>query len=427
MSMWTRRAAIARGASLVAVGTTVMNAAVYLFTLLAARRLGPEAYSAVAALMGVVLVVNVLALGVQATTARRVAQRDGPAVEPTMLATARRAAFVLGLICLALSPVASTVLRLDSWLTAATVAVTAAALTVTGAQLGILQGRRDWRAFAILSVAMGAGRLVVGGAAIALWPTTLGAMTGVALGAIVPIVVGHRLTRARSTTSPGSALPADPSGRAPIGLLREVAHDSHTLLAFFALTQVDVFAARVTLPADEAGNYASGLILSKAVLFLPTFVTVMAFPALARRAGHRHLHLLGLAVIFVIGLVAVGATLLAPDLALVFVGGEAYSAVAEDLWLFAVLGTVTAMIQLLVQTALARTHRRAVWWIWGAFILVVAGLPLVGTGHELLLFVLAVDAVLLALLVWVTWSDAVDADTLDAPLRGDDKQAEVPS
>ena len=71
--MWTRRAAIARGASLVAVGTTVMNAAVYLFTLLAARRLGPEAYSAVAALMGVVLVVNVLARGVQATAARRVA------------------------------------------------------------------------------------------------------------------------------------------------------------------------------------------------------------------------------------------------------------------------------------------------------------------------------------------------------------------
>jgi O-antigen/teichoic acid export membrane protein len=346
-----------------------------------------------------------------------------------MLATARRAAMVLGMICLALSPVASAVLRLDSWLTAATVAVTAAALTVTGAQLGILQGRRDWRSFALLSVAMGAGRLLVGGVAIALWPTPLGAMTGVALGALVPILVGHRLTRAPLTTVPGPvvAAPAPARGRAPVGLLREVAHDSHTLLAFFALTQVDVFAARVALPADEAGTYASGLILSKAVLFLPTFVTVMAFPALARRAGHRHLHLLGLAVILAIGLVAVGATLLAPDLALVFVGGEAYSAVADDLWLFAVLGTVTAMIQLLVQTALARTHRRAVWWIWGAFALVVAGLPLIATGHGLLLLVLTVDAVLLALLVWVTWSDAIEAESLDAPLRGDDEQVDLPA
>ena len=57
------------------------------------------------------------------------------------------------------------------------------------------------------------------------------------------------------------------------------------MLAFFALTQVDVFAARVMLPSQEAGVYASGLILTKAVLFLPTFVTVMAFPTLARRTG----------------------------------------------------------------------------------------------------------------------------------------------
>ena len=43
-----------------------------------------------------------------------------------------------------------------------------------------------------------------------------------------------------------------------------------------------------------------------------------------------------------------------------------YAAVEPDLWLFAVLGTVAAMIQLLVQTALARSHRSAAWWVWAA-------------------------------------------------------------
>ena len=52
-------------------------------------------------------------------------------------------------------------------------------------------------------------------------------------------------------------------------------------------------------------------------------------------------------------------------------------------------------------------------------VLVVAGLPLIGTGHSLLLLVLGVDAVLLAVLVRVTWSDAVEAATLEAPLDGD--------
>ena len=181
----------------------------------------------------------------------------------------------------------------------------------------------------------------------------------------------------------------------PAAILREVLHDSHTLLAFFALTQVDVFVARATLPASESGLYAAGLILAKGVLFLPTFVTVMAFPALARRGGHRHLHLIGLAIVAAIGGVAVVGALLFPGLALVFVGGPAYAAVEPDLWLFALLGTVTAMLQLLVQTALARGHRSAVWWMWGALGLVLVALPLVYTGHALLPLVLAVGRGLL--------------------------------
>ncbi len=390
---------------LVAVGMTAMNVAAYAFTLVAARRLGPEGYSVVAALMGVVLVVNVLALGVQATTARHVArQADDPRVAAGMVRTALRSAMALGALCLALSPVAAVLLHLDSWVTAATVAVTAAALTVMGAQLGILQGRRSWRAFAGLSLTTGAGRLVVGGAAVVLWPTPLGAMTGVAVGALVPLLVGRRLIRPRAADSaPGSTGSVEPER--PGGTLRDLLHDSHTLLAFFALTQVDVFAARVMLSAGEAGVYASGLILTKAVLFLPTFVTVMAFPTLARRTGPRHLHLAGLAVVFSIGLVAVAGTLAMPRLALAFVGGREYAAVQPDLWLFAVLGTVIAMIQLLVQTALARAHRSAVWWVWGALATVLAVVPFVTTGHALLLLMLAVDTVLLAVLVRVTWAD----------------------
>ncbi len=189
-----------------------------------------------------------LALGVQATTARHVAQHgDDPRVAAEMVRTAVRSALALGALCLVLSPVAAVLLHLDSWLTAATVAVTAAALTVTGAQLGILQGHRSWRAFAGLSLTTGAGRLLVGGAAVLLWPTPLGAMTGVALGAVGPLLVGRRLTRpaagAAPATEAGTTAPARPRGT-----LRDLAHDSHTLLAFFALTQ----RRRLARPGDAA-------------------------------------------------------------------------------------------------------------------------------------------------------------------------------
>jgi O-antigen/teichoic acid export membrane protein len=273
---------------------------------------------------------------------------------------------------------------------------------VTGAQLGLLQGGGRWRDFAVLSVASGAGRLVLGAAGILVSPTPLGAMSGVALGAVVPVLVGHRLAHvARS-----GAGPAEPWR--DVG--REVMHASHTLLAFFALTQADVFVARAVLPATESGLYAAGLIITKAVLFLPTFVTVMAFPALSRRGGRRHLHHLGLLLVLAIGLVAVAGVLLLPGLALAFVGGPAYAQVQPYLWLFAVLGTLGAMLQLLVQTALARRHRWAVAWVWLALGSVVAAAPFVGSGRQLLLVVLTVAVALLAALVVVTWSDEVQAD-----------------
>jgi hypothetical protein len=233
-------------------------------------------------------------------------------------------------------------------------------------------------------------------------------MAGVALGALVPVAVG-------------AALVADPSHASPrrvsaVVVGREVLHDSHLLLAFFALTQVDVFVARATLPTAEAGLYASGLILAKAVLFLPTFVTVLAYPMLARRGRHRHVHHRGLLIILAIGLVAVCGVLVLPDLGLAFVGGAAYAAVRDELWVFATLGTATALVQLLVQTAVARQHRTAVAWVWGALAAVLVGVPFVEDGRGLLLLVLAVDVALLAVLLVVTWADdpAVPAEEDDA-------------
>jgi O-antigen/teichoic acid export membrane protein len=349
--------------------------------------------------MGVVLVANVVAMGVQATTARHVASGGDASDTSALLATGRRAGLTLALAALALSPVLARVFHLDSWLTAATIAVTSGALAVAGSQLGLLQGAQRWRGFALLSVAFGVGRLLGGGVALWVSPTPLAAMTGVAVGALVPVGVGRLLLRAEAAPGARTSVPLRT-------LTTEVLHDTHVLLAFFVLTQADVFIARATLPPAESGLYAAGLILAKAVLFLPTFVAVVAYPALARRGGRRHIHHVGLLLVLAIGLVTVAGVLLFPQLALAFVGGPAYAPVQPDLWLFALLGTVAAMVQLLVQTALARRHRGAVWWVWGALAVLAVGVVFVANGHELLLLVLTVDTALLAVLLGVTWSDA---------------------
>ena len=91
----------------------------------------------------------------------------------------------------------------------------------------------------------------------------------------MPVVVGVVALRrpGRQRPRPGHRAPT-PTGWAQGGVLREVVHNSQALLAFFALSNADVIVARNVLDEHDAGLYAGGLILTKAVLFLPQFVVV---------------------------------------------------------------------------------------------------------------------------------------------------------
>ncbi len=147
--------------------------------------------------MGVLLVVNVLSLGLQATGARRVsaAPESLPQIEHEVLGTSYSSALLLGLVVLLASPVIAIVLHLDSWAPAALVAVTAVPLSVMGGQAGILQGERRWGPLAGIYLAVGLGRLGFGTVALLIDKNTTGAMVGVTIGAFVPVVIGWHALR----------------------------------------------------------------------------------------------------------------------------------------------------------------------------------------------------------------------------------------
>jgi hypothetical protein len=110
-----------------------------------------------------------------------------------------------------------------------------------------------------------------------------------------------------------------------------------------------------------------------------------------------------LLLVGVLGAVGVMAVYFFRRLALVFVGGSAYSEVSGRLWLFALLGTILSMLQLLVYAVLARSGRRPVLLVWSAFaVVLVVGLTTSGV-TPLLTLVLACD---IALLVGLLLTDA---------------------
>jgi O-antigen/teichoic acid export membrane protein len=367
--------------------------AAYAYNIFASYQLGPQSYGAVASLLNVLLVLIVLALGLQATAARRIATTTEERHQMThvIVATSLRAALALSGICLLLSPALSVMLNLDSWWPAALIALAVFPLTLAGGQAGIFQGEQRWLHLGMMYLAIGLGRLVAGWACLLVNKSITAAMIGVALGALLPAGLGWWFLRGRSQHRP-KVVPEES------GFTREALTNSHALFAFFALTSIDIVIARSVFSSTYAGWYAGGVLLAKAVLFLPQFVLVVAFPKMSEGADAR-IYLKALAVISTLGLAAVLGTFLFPNLALTFVGGERYRTIAEILPIFAALGAALSMIQLLVYQVVAKQHGRSVWLLWAACTAVGASAMVVSTPTGLVAWVLIVDLITLAFLV----------------------------
>jgi O-antigen/teichoic acid export membrane protein len=399
------------GSSGIAVAMAVMNVATYGYTIVAARLLGPRGYGAFAAVMGVLLVVGVLQLGLQATGARRIASTPGDVaeIERTVMRVTYRSALVLALASLALAPVINAALHLESLPTAALVALVAYPMTVMGGQAGVLQGERRWFPLALLYIAAGVPRMLVGTALLVWQPTEFLAVLGVAVGFVAPVLVGwaalRRSSHRRSTEISGAH--DDKS------IFSEMARNSHALLAFFALSNADVILARSVLDRHDSGLYAGGLILVKAVLFLPQFVVVVAFPSMSAEGERRRVLLKSIALVLGLGVVGTVAAWALSGVALVFIGGAEYAEIQHRLWLFAVLGTLLSTIQLLVYSVVARQSRWSVYLIWLSLLLLLAAATQVDTVTGLLTAVCLVDGSLFLVLLGTSLWRLRNAPVLD--------------
>ncbi len=389
----TRRTRRSDG-SAVAIATSVMNVATYGFTMLAARVIGPSEYGAFVACLSLLVVVQVVALGLQATAARRIATDLGhvATIEAAILRLTTKVSLAIGLLLVLLVPVVDALLDLESLLTATLVALAAVPLTLAGGQAGILQGERRWGALALFYVAGGVPRLLVGTSLILWRPEATSAVLGVGIGYVFPLLVGWWALRHRRTPGAGAA---EHTSRA---MLAETVHNAQVLFAFFALSSVDIVLARQVLSEHDAGLYAAGLIMAKVMLFLPQFIVVVAFPDMATPEGRQRALVRSLLLVGVLGCLAIGAARLLSGLAMVFVGGADFGEVEDLLWVFAVLGTVLAMLQLQVYAVLARQARRSVLLVWGALAALVVLALRAESVAGLVTTVVGVDAALLVVL-----------------------------
>ncbi|MEZ0580906.1 lipopolysaccharide biosynthesis protein [Nocardioides sp. MH1] len=386
-----------RSSAGIAIATAVMSIGTYAFQMVAARLLGPSDYGAVASMMALLMVLSVVQLGLQATAARRIAAapEDVGAIEQTILGTTWRAALALGALTLLASPLVWWLLRLDGLLSAVLLALCVVPVTVMGGQAGVLQGERRWLPLGLVYLSVGVPRVVIGGGALLVSATEASAIAGVLVASWIPVLIGTWVLRNRVHADIVTA--HDRHVRRDVR--REAAASSIALLAFLALSNLDVVVARNVLDDHQAGLYAGGLIVTKAVLFLPQFAVVILFPSMSTAGESRAAVLRGLAFLTGLGAACVAGTYVLSDLALVFVGGSEYDDVQSKLWLFAVLGGLLSVLQLLVYAGLAKRGRSTKYLVFlGVAALIGLG-SLAGSLTQLAVTVAAVDVVVVGLLV----------------------------
>jgi O-antigen/teichoic acid export membrane protein len=359
----------ARGATWVAVAMAGANALGYLLNLVASRVLGPSAFGALGALLGLVLIGNVVALGLQTVTARVLASspEDGGRSAGDLYRLGRWSAAAVTGLAFAAAPVVAHLLHLrDGW-SAWVLPVVLGALTITGVQLGLLQGGERFRRLAVLYLLAAAGKVGGGLIGLAVGGSVTSTMAGTAAGALVSAATGHLLVRDQ-LVSPG---------RIPVtGHLSELLWATHALLVLFMLTNVDVLLARHYLPGPEAGLYAVGAVVAKGAFWLPSFVAVVALPALADHQRRRRAAGRAIAAVTASGVAFTAFCAAFGGLVVTVVGGSAYAALAPHVWLFAAAGSLYALAQLLLYSRLATTDRRALAVVWaglGLLLVLVIG------------------------------------------------------
>lgn len=348
----------------VAAALGIAQVAAYAVSVIAARALGPDGFGILAALLGILLIGSVLAMGIQAVAARRLvtlAAQARPGAARSMLRDGLIGGIGVACATLIVSPLLMWLLRLDAWASLVLAALAFIPLTWAGAQYGVAQGREAYRRLAAVYAIVGLGRGVGGVVGALATGTVLGTMAGLALGTMLGALVG------RWVVAPLAQAPRERLD----GFFAESAHATHALLALFVLTNVDVLLARALLTPEQAGLYGVGAVIAKIAFWLPQFISVVAFPrfADARRGKATVVSLLAIAAL---GAVVIVVTAVMPGVVVSFVGGSAYANLVPITWMFASIGAAFALAQALLLTRVARDDRRAVVAVWGAALLLVA-------------------------------------------------------
>ena len=368
--------ALGRAGLAVTAANVAANLLAYLAPVLGARRLDPAGLGALAAALALVAIATMPGVGLQTAAAVAVARSGArvPVARPAWLT-----ALACGGAVLAGTPVLAAALRLPLAVPPLLAAMTVPAV-LAGWPLGVLQGSERFGRLAAGTVLLAAGRYAGVLAGLAAGTGPAGAF---ALGALVAWLLPPALWWLLRS-SPAET-PAEPVTTAPAGALRgrAVFAAASASLAILVASYADLILARRLLPPGESGAYAVGAVLTRAALWAPQVITIVALPRLVRGGAVLRI---GLALVAAAGAVLAGGAALTGDRLVRAVGGTRYAGLGGLAPYFVLVGALYAVTVFLINALIADGARRpavGVWAVIAVLVVVVAAVRPDTVGHLL--------------------------------------------
>ncbi len=390
----------ARSGALLAAATAVSILAAYVFLLAAGRILGTEAYGSFAALLGLLTIILIPAGALQMAVSREVSrslamgdERSAARLAHGTLRAFTVATVPLVVVMVALAPVLSSVLKIDS-----TPAVVIAVLSLSTAlvypvAMGVLQGEQRFVPLASLYIIPWVVRVVVLGIAATAGARLGGAVFATLAGAVVSMAVAYALIRPQIRG-------AERLSRAELGrFLVYLWPVAVALIGIALLTNVDVLIVKARFSGHDAGAYAAASAFARVGFFLPAAILTVLFPRTAARQarGEETEDILGrslFATAGFCGLLALVYAAAGTGLVTLTYGVD-YAKGGEVLAPFALAMGLFSLANVLVGYHLSRGETRYAWIVAAAVVVQVVALATIPSGLEGVVWTNVVVGVLL--------------------------------
>jgi O-antigen/teichoic acid export membrane protein len=393
------RKRLIQGVIVVGAGLAVPQVLAYAASVIAARLLVPAEFGAFGAMQGITQIGTPIGLAIQAIAARRLVKNSANK-HHDLLKFGLEVSIAVVLATLLISFPLSSIFNIDYFVLALTIGAIAPFVFIS-TQLGIAQGKEFYLKLAGIYIVFGIGRSISAIVGLFIYPELISVGIGFFGGTLLSAIVAHFIL--------GNSKKFWKTDRAEHSV-KELWKATQALFALYVLVNIDVLLARIVLTPEDSGIYTVGMLVAKIAFFMPQAITVVLFPKMGKNdSSALRLAVLGTSLI---GAMYIGVTYIASEFVVNAIGGSGYSELYSEVWLFAIEGSLFAVLQVLLYGRIAREDTKVSVLLWVASIIATIGVWLIPN-----------DSVITVVwtLIWVTFVLVVVAAITELRQRANER------